>query len=54
MYMQHPINAFFGLRFALCLFLAGRGLPTWQALLKWSETVFLGSTAAGILLSFLR
>jgi hypothetical protein len=45
-----PINIFFGLGFALCLFLAIREFPTWQTKLKWLGTVFLGSAATGALL----
>jgi len=47
-----PINIFFGLGFALCIFLAVRALPTWQTRLKWLWTVFLGSAATGALLFF--
>ena len=47
-----PINIFFGLGFALCLFIAVRELQTWQTLLKWLGTVFVGSAVTGTLLFF--
>ena len=47
-----PINLFFGLGFAVCLFFAIWALPTWQAKLKWLGTVFLGSAVTGALLFF--
>lgn len=47
-----PLNILLGLGFALCLFIAIRTLPTWQTILKWLGTVFLGSAATGALLFF--
>ena len=47
-----PVNIFFGLGFAFCLFIAVRQLPTRQTLLKWLGTVFVGSAATGALLFF--
>ena len=47
-----PINIFLGLGFGLCLFFAVRALPTWQNIMRWLGTVFLGSAATGALLFF--